>query len=332
MSPSEPPLSETAPPSPPEPLAAKVARARDAQESWAHIPFDERVRCLLRVAKDMLHRRAEVMALVEDEIGKVHAEALFNEALGPLDAVKGWASVLRPALSRRRVRLNPLGFPGKRAFVEAIPRGVVAIIAPWNFPVAGLYRSVLPALLSGNAIVLKPSEHSPRSSGWLAERLAAHLPAGVVQVAPGDGTVGAALLDARPDACVFTGSTATGRRVAIRCAELGIPCSAEMGGKDPAIVLADCDLDRTVAGITHWALCNAGQACGAIEVVYAERAVADRLVERLREVWTQLRCGPDHGTAADVAPLANARQLEVVSLHVADARAQGATVVCGGGP
>jgi acyl-CoA reductase-like NAD-dependent aldehyde dehydrogenase len=209
---------------------------------------------------------------------------------------------------------------------------VVAIIAPWNFPVAGLYRSVLPALLSGNAIVIKPSEHSPRSSGWLADRLAAHLPPGVVQIARGDGAVGAALLDARPDACVFTGSTTTGRRVAIRCAELGIPCSVEMGGKDPAIVLADCDLDRTVAGITHWALCNAGQACGAIEIVYAERGIADRLVDRLRDVWTQLRVGPAHGTAADVAPLANARQLEVVSRHVADARAQGATVVCGGAP
>jgi acyl-CoA reductase-like NAD-dependent aldehyde dehydrogenase len=332
MSPSEPPLTETAPPAPPEPLATKVARARDAQEAWGHTPFGDRVGCLLGAAKDMLRRRAEAMALVEEEIGKVHAEALFTEALGPLDAVKGWAKVLGPALSRRRVALNPLGFPGKRAFVEAVPRGVVAIIAPWNFPVAGLYRSVLPALLSGNAIVLKPSEHSPRSSGWLAARLAAYLPPGVVQIAPGDGAVGAALLDARPDACVFTGSTTTGRRVAIRCAELGIPCSAEMGGKDPAIVLADCDLDRTVAGITHWALCNAGQACGAIELVYAERGIADRLVERLRDVWTQLRVGPAHGTGADVAPLANARQLEVVSRHVADARAQGATVVCGGAP
>ena len=123
--------------------------------------------------------------LVEEEIGKVHAEALFTEALGPLDAVKGWAGVLAPALARRRVPLNPLGFPGKRAYVDAVPRGVVAIIAPWNFPVAGLYRSVFPALMSGNAIVLKPSEHSPRSSGWFAERLAAHLPAGVVQVAQG---------------------------------------------------------------------------------------------------------------------------------------------------
>lgn len=321
-----------APPAAAESLAVKVVRARDAQEAWGHTPFAERVRCLRRAAKDMLERRAEAMALVENEIGKVHAEALFNEALGPLDAVKGWEAVLGPALAHRRVRLNPLGFPGKKAWVDAVPRGVVAIIAPWNFPIAGLYRAVFPALLSGNAVVLKPSEHSPRSSSWLAERLASHLPTGVVQVATGDGAVGAALLDARPDACVFTGSTTTGRRVAIRCAELGIPCSAEMGGKDPAIVLADCDLDRTVAGITHWALCNAGQACGAIEVAFAERAVADRLVDRLREVWTQLRFGPAHGAASDVAPLANARQFELVKQHVEDARAQGATVVCGGEP
>jgi acyl-CoA reductase-like NAD-dependent aldehyde dehydrogenase len=105
-----------------------------------------------------------------------------------------------------------------------------------------------------------------------------------------------------------------------------------MGGKDPAIVLADCDLDRTVAGITHWALCNAGQACGAIEVAFVERAIADRFVDRLREVWTQLRSGPAHGAASDVAPLGNARQFELVKQHVEDARAQGATVVCGGEP
>src|SRR5215475_2782330 len=128
MSPSDPPLTEKAQPEPPEPLVVKVSRARDAQEAWGHTPFEERVRCLTRAAKDMLDRRAEAMALVEDEIGKVHAEALFNEALGPLDAVKGWAAVLGPELAHRRVPLNPLGFPGKRAWVDAVPRGVVAVI------------------------------------------------------------------------------------------------------------------------------------------------------------------------------------------------------------
>lgn len=317
---------------PGEPLVARVARARDAQEAWGHTPLSERVACLLAAAREMLQRRQELMALVAEEVGKVAAEALFNEALGPLDAVKGWARVLGPVLERRRVRLNPLSFPGKRAYVEAVPRGVVAIIAPWNYPAAGLYRSVFPALMAGNSIILKPSEYSPRSSSWFAALLAARLPAGVVQVAVGGGEVGAALLDAGPDACVFTGSTATGRLVSVRCAELGIPCSAEMGGKDPALVFADCDLERTVAGITHWALSNAGQACGAIEIVYVERPVAEAFVARMREVWTRLRVGPGHGASTDVAPLANERQFRLVKQHVEDARARGATVVSGGAP
>ena len=332
-SPSPEPRSlDPVPATPLESLPARVARARTAQEAWGHLSFPERLAAVTRAAREMLVRRGEAIALVEQEIGKVPAEALFNETLGPLDAVKGWARVLRPVLGRRKVRLDPLSFPGKRAYLDAVPRGVVAIIAPWNFPVAGLYRSVFPALLSGNAVVLKPSEYSPRSSGWFAELLAAHLPPGVVQVANGGPEVGAALLEARPDACVFTGSTTSGRKVQLRCAQLGIPCSAEMGGKDPAIVVADCDLERTVAGITHWALCNAGQACGAIEVVYVERAVADRFVARMAEAWTRLNAGPGHGESTDVAPLANVRQLELVKAHLEDARAKGGTVVCGGAP
>lgn len=317
---------------PVELLPAWVARARAAQETWGNTPFPERLQLLAGAAREMVLRRREVMVLVEEEIGKVEAEALFNEALGPMDAVKGWARVLEPVLRRRRVRLNPLSFPGKRAHVEAVPRGVVAIIAPWNFPVAGLYRSVFPALLAGNAIVLKPSEYSPRSSGWFAQLLAAHLPVGLVQVVFGAAERGAALLDARPDACVFTGSTTSGQKVSVRCAQLGIPCSAEMGGKDPAIVFADCDLDRTVAGITHWALSNAGQACGAIEIVYVERAIADRFVARMGEAWAKLRFGPTHGADADVAPLANQRQFDLVVDQVDDARSRGAMVVCGGAP
>lgn len=347
MQQSDPPLTEgtlahDAPPdprplartqaTPAEVLPARVARARAAQEAWGRTPFPDRRSALARAAREMLVRRQEAMRLVEQEIGKVQAEALFNEALGPLDAVKGWAGVVGPAMARRRIRLNPLSFPGKRAYLDLVPRGVIAIIAPWNFPVAGLYRSVFPALLAGNAIVLKPSEYSPRSSGWFAELLAAHLPAGLVQVAFGGAELGGALLDARPDACVFTGSTTGGRKVSIRCAELGIPCSAEMGGKDPAIVFADCDLERTVAGITHWALCNAGQACGAIEVVYVERAIADAFIARMREVWSRLRVGPGHGPSTDVAPLANQRQFDLVRQHVEDARSRGATVVCGGAP
>ena len=145
-----------------------------------HTPFDERVGCLLRAAKDMLRAGREAMAVVEEEMGKVHAEALFTEALGPLDAVKGWAAVLRPALARAGCRSIRWAFPGKRALVEAVPARSGGDDRSLELSGRGAYRRSSRRCCRGNAIVLKPSEHSPRSSGWLAAPSAAHLPAGVV--------------------------------------------------------------------------------------------------------------------------------------------------------
>jgi acyl-CoA reductase-like NAD-dependent aldehyde dehydrogenase len=304
-------------------LRRKVEAARTAQWHWRREPLETRIATLRRAARRMLRRRSEVIALARDEMGKVDAEGLFNEALGPLDTVAGWAQVVRRAATTRRVPLNPLSFAGKSAFVDFVPRGVVGVIAPWNYPVAGLYRSIFPALMTGNAVVLKPSEHTPRTSGWLIECLAGELPAGLAQTTVGDGRVGAALIDAGIDACVFTGSSARGASVRAQCAARGIPASIEMGGKDAAIVLGDCDLARTVAGITHWTLSNAGQACGAIEIVYVERSIADDFVRAMARAWERL-------TETSVAPLAHAPQLEIVRAHVGDARSKGAHVVCGG--
>jgi acyl-CoA reductase-like NAD-dependent aldehyde dehydrogenase len=300
-----------------------VGLARAAQWYWRQEPLDTRVDALRRAARTMLRRRDEVIALARREMGKVPAEGLFIEALGPLDTVNGWAAVVRDAASRRRVWLNPIAFARKSAYVDHVARGVVGVIAPWNFPAAGLYRAVFPALMTGNAVVLKPSEHTPKTSAWVIERLAEELPSGLVHVLQGDGKAGAALVDSGIDACVFTGSVRHGGAVRVRCAERGIPSSIEMGGKDGAIVLHDCDLSRTVAGVTHWALCNAGQACGAIEVAYVERTIADAFVEALRGAWTSLG-------SASIAPLGNRHQLDVVRGQVEDARARGAIVVCGG--
>ena len=300
-----------------------VDSARAAQEHWAHRPLDERATALGRAAREMLRSRSEAIALARDEMGKVAAEGLFNETIGPIDAVAAWTRVVRRAITPEHVALNPLSFLGKHASIEHVPRGVIGIIAPWNFPIAGLYRAVLPALLTGNAVIVKPSPYTPRSSSWFVDRLAGELPTGLAQCLPGDRAAGEALIDAGIDACVFTGSTRSGRAVQIHCAERGIPCSAEMGGKDAAIVLRDCDLGRTVAGVTHWALSNAGQACGAIEVAYVDATIADAFVARLARVFSTL-------DETSVAPLANQAQFDLVSSHVKDARHAGATVVTGG--
>jgi acyl-CoA reductase-like NAD-dependent aldehyde dehydrogenase len=310
-----------------ETIRAKVDDARAAQRVWARKPLAERVRVLKRAAQEILRRRDEVIAIAEREIGKVTAEGIFNETLGALDQVGGWSSVLRRHSTRRTVRLNPISFPRKSATVAYLPRGVVGVIAPWNYPVAGPSRAVIPALLTGNGVVLKPSEYTPRTSAWLIERLSVELPPGLASVVQGDGSVGQMLVDAGIDACVFTGSARTGAKVRVQCAERGIPSSVEMGGKDPAIVLSDCDLPRTIAAITQWTLSNAGQACGAIEIAYVDKAIADALVQRLAAAWSKLAVG---GSRASVAALGNERQLGVVVDQVADARAKGATVVCGG--
>lgn len=307
-----------------------VDRARKAQHGWAGRRFMDRVDALRRAAKAMLEARHEVIALMREEVGKLEVDALMSEVLGPLDQVDSWAKVIGPAIERRPVRLNPLNFPKKKAFIDRLPRGVVGIIAPWNYPVATLFRTVIPALLSGNGVVLKPSEYSTRIAQWFCEKLAAELPPGLLMVVPGGRETGIALIENGIDACIFTGSVAAGRDVSRRCGERMIPCSAELGGKDAAIVLHDCDLERTVAGVTHWALHNVGQACGAIEIAYVDARIADEFVARLAHAWAKLRVGPGAPGEVDISPLTHARQLELVESHVRDALAKGARLVCGG--
>ena len=305
-----------------------VEAARLVQPEWAARSVQDRAAALERAAKRMLRDRQSLLHLVKEEMGKHEVEGLFTEALGPLDAVKAWKKIVGKAQSKR-VMLNPIAFPKKHARIAMVPRGVVGIIAPWNFPVSGLYRSVIPALLTGNAIVLKPSEHTPRSSAWFADHFAREVPHGIVNVVQGDGVAGAQVVESGIDACVFTGSINAGKKVRVKCAELGIPSSVEMGGKDAAIVLADCDLERTVMGITHWTLANAGQSCGGIEVAYVEERIADKFVEALGKAWSKLRTGPGDDDV-EVSPLGNDHQLAVVEAHVKDALAKGAKLVTGG--
>jgi len=306
-----------------------LAQAREAQRVWADVPLEDRCTRIVAVARRILENREEALRILEAETGRDPAESLLGEVAFVLSYARGAVQVAKRALAPERVRLSPLDHPGKRAVIEAVPRGVVAIVEPWNYPLLQFYKPLFPALLAGNAVILKPSEHTPRSGAWLAEQVGRELPPGVVQVVQGDGAIGGALVASDVDAVVFCGSVATGRRVAARCAERLIPCSVELGGKDAAIVLGDCDLDRTVAGILQWSMHNAGQDCSSIERVYVVDAIADRFVDRLAEAVSRLGVVPD---GRDVAPLQNEAQLQIVSEHVADAVARGAVVRAGGAP
>jgi acyl-CoA reductase-like NAD-dependent aldehyde dehydrogenase len=314
----------------PEDVVAIVEAARAAQVSWAALSLKVRVKQLEGFVHAVLSSHAEVLEIMSQETGRSQTECMMSEVVGLMDYLRAAHRAAIKALAPEKIKLSVLDYPGKSVVVEAIPRGVVGIIAPWNFPLSNFWKSLFPALLAGNAVVLKPSEHTPRTGAWLAEQCGLTLPEGLVGLVQGAGEVGAALLNAKIDSIVFTGSVRTGKRVAVAAAERLIPCSVELGGKDAAIVLADCDLERTIAGITQWGMMNAGQNCSGIERVYVETSIADQFVSRLGKAIAQLRVAPDE--PCDLGPLQNQAQLEIVRTHVDDAKEKGATLVCGGEP
>ncbi|WP_437281898.1 aldehyde dehydrogenase family protein [Sorangium sp. So ce375] len=307
-------------------IAGIVARARTAQVAWAEVPIRERAERIARVKRRLLARAEEIAALVHRECGKPIEEAALAEVLPNADLVDYWTQSIEELLDDSPVALDPLAYPGKIGRIQKDPRGVVALITPWNYPVAIPLRTIVPALLAGNAVVFKPSEVTPRSGALVASLFEGLLPEGVLAVAQGGGDVGAALVGAGVDLVVFTGSVATGKKIAVACAEQLVPTSLELGGKDSAIVLGDCDLERAARGVLWGAFTNAGQNCASIERVYVERSIADRFIARVVTLTGQLRAG------VDVGVMTTARQAELVQRQLEAAVESGAEILAGGAP
>jgi succinate-semialdehyde dehydrogenase/glutarate-semialdehyde dehydrogenase len=308
-------------------VRAAVERARKVQPTWAALRFEERARSLRRAVQVLLARESEFAAVIARETGKPEFEAIATELLAGCDALEFWAKRAKRILAERRVPLHLLKTKQLRLVYK--PLGVVGIITPWNFPFILALNPTAQALIAGNAVILKPSEVTP-FAGRLVEDLfrAAGLPEGLVQCATGDGETGAALVESGVDKICFTGSVRTGRRVAESCGRQLVPCTLELGGKDPLVVCADADLERAANGAVFGAFANAGQVCVSTERVYVVDAVADEFLRRVVEKTGRLRQGS--GGEADVGPLCWPQQLEVVERHVEDARQRGARVLTGG--
>jgi succinate-semialdehyde dehydrogenase/glutarate-semialdehyde dehydrogenase len=308
-------------------VAAAVGRARKAQAEWAELGFDERGRFLRRAADRLVARQEDLLAVLRSETGRPDAESVSMELLCAADALHYYARRARKILAERRVPLHLM--KTRKLRIAYRPLGVVGIITPWNFPFLLSLNPVAQALMAGNAVLLKPSEVTPRSGALVGELFRdAQLPEGVLQVLQGDGETGAALVDARPDKISFTGSVETGRRVAEACGRNLIRCTVELGGKDPMIVCADADLERAAAGAVWGAFANAGQVCCSTERVYVVDEVHDAFVEKVVEKAGALRQGPDG--ESDVGAVIHAPQLEILERHVRNAVENGARVLAGG--
>lgn len=308
----------------PSSVARLVARARDAQASWAIKSLTERMEAIYKVKDRVLDAGEQIAKVLREECGKPEGESWTAEVIPNADLVEHWVDAIEAALAPEEISLDPMSYPGKTGAIHSVPRGVIALITPWNFPIAIPLRTLIPALLAGNAVVFKPSEHSPRAGALVAKLFEGLLPHDVLTLIQGGGEVGAALVDAKPDLIVFTGSVPTGRQIAVAAARALVPVSLELGGKDAAIVLEDADLERTARGLVWGAFNNAGQNCASIERVYVHEKIATPLIDKMVALTKTLRVGED------VGPLTTRAQLETVQRHVDAAREAGAKLLCGG--
>lgn len=313
----------------PDDVERAVVCARRAQREWARLPVSGRARVLMRFHGLLFDRREEILDAIQNETGKTR-----RDALGEMLAVAVTASYYaahggRYLAEEVRDGAVPLATGGR---VQHPPLGVVGFITPWNYPFLLAIGDALPALLAGNAVVIKPSEVTPLAAE-LAVRLLleAGLPEGLAELVHGPGAKVGPELIARVDAVAFTGSAATGRAIAVAAAERLIPCSLELGGKNPMVVLDGADLDEAAAGLITGAFYNCGQTCIAVERVYVEKGSYEEFVDRAAARTRELAIGWSLGWEMDVGSQVGRTHADKVMRHVEDAIAHGARVITGGG-
>jgi acyl-CoA reductase-like NAD-dependent aldehyde dehydrogenase len=314
-------------------IAAAVERARAAQERWAATSVSNRLNLIHRFQQLLSEQKHELASVIAQEAGKPVAEALSTEILVVLDAarylLKHAGEFLRPEPVPHS---NPV-MKLKKGMVLREAYGVVGIISPWNYPFSLPAVQTLAALVTGNAVVLKPSELTPFSSLELQRLLReAGLDHDLMQVVTGEGRAGEALIHTSIGKLVFTGSVATGKKVAQAAAARLLPIVLELGGKDPMIVLEDADIDVASSAAVWGAFMNSGQTCLSVERCYVHASIYERFLESCVARTARLRQGPGSDGATDIGPMIHARQLQTVERHVQDAIARGARLLAGGRP
>jgi acyl-CoA reductase-like NAD-dependent aldehyde dehydrogenase len=316
-------------------VQAAVTRARAAQGAWADLGVQKRI-AVLREFRSKLHeKKSEIAAAITQEAGKPIAEALTTEVLVVLDAARFLIDNAYGLLRDEPVPHGNLATKLKRGRLLREPYGVVGIISPWNYPFSIPATETLAALVAGNAVVLKPSEFTSLVALELKSLLhAAGVSRDVFQVVVGDGATGAALIRSRGttgiDKLVFTGSVATGKRIAAAAAERLLPVVLELGGKDPMLVLDDADVDVASSAAVWGAFVNAGQTCLSVERCYVHRSLYEAFLRACVEKTKMLNVGHGLDRETDVGPMIHERQLRIVEAHVEDAMARGARVLAGG--
>jgi acyl-CoA reductase-like NAD-dependent aldehyde dehydrogenase len=311
-------------------VADLVAKARAAQPAWEALGFAGRAKVFKAAQKWLIANSQRMLETVCAETGKTYEDGQVEVSVAA-GSFAFWAKQASRYLADEKLRsTSPLAF-GRKVLIRYSPLGVVGVIGPWNYPLVNMFCDCVPALMAGNTVVMKPSEVTPLTALLTVEMMReAGLPESVLQVATGLGETAQALID-DVDFVMFTGSTATGRKVMERAAKTLTPVSLELGGKDPMIVCADADVDRAANAAAYYSMNNSGQVCISVERVYVEQPIYDDFVAKVLDNVKGIRQGPPGGPGeVEVGAITGPGQLDIIERHVLDAKERGASVLTGG--
>jgi len=302
-------------------------KARESFENWSGLANSERTRYLRNLKQLMVDEMDQIAKIISDDTGKVLTESIVADIMPTLDAIDHIIRHAEKVLSRKKVK-TPLLLIGKKSFIEYMPRGVVLVISPWNYPLQLAMVPMISALAGGNSVILKPSEVTPLVGKCIEDLFRrSGFPEGTVQVAHGGKEVGAAFTAGKPDYIFFTGSVRTGKIIQQQAAKDLIPTTLELGGKDPMIVFEDANLDRAVKAAAWGAFTNSGQVCMSAERLYVQSSIYGEFLEKLKKEVNSLQQGTD--LDSDIGSMTFPGQREVVKAQLDEAIERGAKLETG---
>ena len=303
-----------------------VARARAAQVAWTAAGFAARIETLRAIGRELVARKAQIAAALEIDTGRRRIAAMEVDSV--VGSIEGWAAIAPTLLPEGWTAGR--GMPDVRHAPQWAPYALVGVGSPWTFPLLLGMIDAIPALVAGCAVIVKPSEVTPRFAAPVIEAINA-VPglADLLAILPGDGPVGQQIID-RVDCVCFTGSVPTGRKVAVQAASRLIPAFLELGGKDPLIILEGADLDAASDAALRGSVLSTGQACQSIERIYVARPIHDAFVAKLVEKAKAVRLNWPDISQGEIGPIIFDRQADILAGQIADALAKGARVHTGG--
>ena len=304
----------------PDELEGRIHKAKQASKAWAQLTLKEREAYLKKGYDALVPLQSKLAELISREMGKDARRAGY-EASGTVHSGEFLAQEVAQAL-------QPQGI-NRKTQLQYRPLGVVAVISPWNYPLAMANNLLVPALMAGNSVILKPSEQTPLVADLFIRTLSQQLPDGVLQIAHGDGRVGAALVEGDINMVAFTGSLATGKKIMASAASGMKRLVMELGGNDPMIVLASADIQRAARFAVASSFENAGQMCTSTERVYVDERIADQFEQAVVQIAQGYRIGSWDEDNVNIGPMANTDQHDIVRRHIQDALEKGASLKLG---